>query len=76
MKLYSKMKKILFLANHRSDRAPGQRFRFEQYLDFLNENGYECELSPLLSEKDDKIFYSKGYIKHCSTPYGISLYGN
>jgi len=54
------MNKILFLANHRPDRAPGQRFRFEQYLDFLNKNGYECEVSPLLSEKDDKIFYSKG----------------
>jgi glycosyltransferase involved in cell wall biosynthesis len=54
------MKKILFLANHRKDRSPGQRFRFEQYLNYLNQNGFQCELSSLLSEEDDKIFYSKG----------------
>lgn len=54
------MKKILFLANHRTNRSPGQRFRFEQYLIYLNENGFCCELSPLLSENDDVIFYSKG----------------
>lgn len=54
------MKKILILANHRKDRSPGQRFRFEQYLDYLNEQGFACELSPLLSEEDDRIFYSKG----------------
>ncbi len=54
------MKKILILANHRKDRSPGQRFRFEQYIDFLNRNGFQCELSSLLSEKDDKVFYSKG----------------
>lgn len=53
-------KKILFLVNHRAERSPGQRFRFEQYLDFLNQNGYSCELSPLLNKQDDKLFYSKG----------------
>lgn len=54
------MKKVLFLANHRLNRSPGQRFRFEQYFDYLNDNGFQCELSPLLSIKDDKLFYSKG----------------
>jgi len=54
------MNKILILANHRKDRSPGQRFRFEQYIDFLDQNGFECELSYLLSERDDKSFYSKG----------------
>ena len=54
------MNKILILANHRKDRSPGQRFRFEQYIDFLDQNGFECEFSYLLSETDDKSFYSKG----------------
>lgn len=54
------MKKILILANHRKNRSPGQRFRFEQYIDYLNQNGFDCELSSLLTEEDDKIFYSKG----------------
>jgi glycosyltransferase involved in cell wall biosynthesis len=54
------MKKVLIICLHRPDRSPGQRFRFEQYLSYLNENGYQCELSYLLNEKDDKAFYAKG----------------
>ena len=54
------MRKILFLTAHRRDRAPNQRFRFEQYLDFLEANGYHCEISYLISENDDKHLYSPG----------------
>lgn len=53
-------KKVLFLALHRPDRSPSQRFRFEQYLGFLSTNGYSCEFSYLISENDDKIFYGSG----------------
>jgi glycosyltransferase involved in cell wall biosynthesis len=52
--------KILFIASHRVNRAPGQRFRFEQYIKFLEENNFECKISPLLSEADDKLLYKKG----------------
>ena len=54
------MKKVLFVCLHRPDRAPSQRFRFEQYLGYLNENGYKCNFSWLLSATDDKYFYSRG----------------
>ena len=54
------MKKILFIASHRPDRAPGQRFRFEQYFSFLEENGFKCELSYFITEKEDKILYQPG----------------
>ncbi len=54
------MKKILFIASHRPQRAPGQRFRFEMFFDELSKNGIEAELSHLLSEEDDKVIYSKG----------------
>ncbi|MDQ3047947.1 MAG: glycosyltransferase family 4 protein [Bacteroidota bacterium] len=57
-----KMPKILFIAAHRSDRSPSQRYRFEQYFTFLAENGYECILSNILDERDDKVFYSPGKI--------------
>ncbi len=53
------MKKILFIAHHRLDRSPGQRYRFEQYFSWLEENGFSCELSNLLNEEDDKVLYSK-----------------
>lgn len=54
--------RILFVAAHRPQRSPSQRFRFEQYIDFLIENGFECDLSYLISEKDDSIFYRPGNV--------------
>lgn len=58
------MTKVLFLTLHRPNRSPSQRFRFEQYIPYLQENGINCSFSYLLNETDDKIFYSKGnYLK-------------
>ncbi len=55
------MSKILFLSLHRPNRSPSQRFRFEQYLEFLNENGFQYDFSFLLNETDDATFYKKGH---------------
>ncbi len=55
------MPKILFIAPHRLNRSPSQRYRFEQYLDFFESNGWKWELSYLLNEEDDKIFYAPGH---------------
>lgn len=52
--------KVLFIASHRLDRAPNQRFRFEQYLQVLSDSGFECKLSNIISGEDDKYLYSKG----------------
>ncbi len=54
------MPKILFLTLHRKDRSPGQRFRHEQYLAYLEENGYEIVYSNMLNASQDKIFYGNG----------------
>lgn len=54
------MPKVLILCAHRPNRSPSQRYRFEQYLNFLTENGFDFTWSYLLSEKDDKVFYSQG----------------
>lgn len=51
------MASVLFVTLHRPNRSPSQRFRFEQYISYLEENGFECKLSYLLDEKDDKLFY-------------------
>lgn len=45
---------------HYPGRAPNQRFRIEQYTDYLRENGIDCEFSYLLNEKDDRVFYAPG----------------
>ncbi|MBX3103314.1 MAG: glycosyltransferase family 4 protein [Bacteroidetes bacterium] len=55
------MKKVLIVAAHRRDRSPNQRFRFEQYTDFLAQNGFQCELSSLISPEEDKFFYKPGH---------------
>jgi glycosyltransferase involved in cell wall biosynthesis len=55
-------KRILFIASHRPDRAPNQRFRFEQYFSWLEQNGYSCELSWFINENDDKFFYQPGHL--------------
>ena len=54
------MPNVLFIASHRLGRAPNQRFRFEQYLAFLEENGFSCTVSPLISEEDDRMLYKPG----------------
>ncbi|MBF9223812.1 glycosyltransferase family 4 protein [Hymenobacter ruricola] len=54
------MKRILWVAMHRPDRSPSQRFRFEQYIDYLRENGFDSDYSYLISAEDDKVLYSPG----------------
>ena len=51
------MKKILFLAHHRLDRSPGQRYRFEQVFDYLENNGIECYLANIINESDEEALY-------------------
>lgn len=54
------MPSVLFIASHRPDRSPGQRFRFEQYIGALEAAGWTCVHSHLVSAEDDRILYSKG----------------
>lgn len=55
------MPKVLILVAHRPGRSPSQRYRFEQYIPFLKQNGIEFTWSPLLNEKDDIVFYNAGH---------------
>lgn len=48
------------ITHHRLDRSPGQRFRFEQYLPYLEQNGFEFQLSNIVKEEEDSILYGKG----------------
>jgi glycosyltransferase involved in cell wall biosynthesis len=53
--------RILFVVQHRFDRSPGQRYRFEQYMPYLEAEGFECVYSPILVDaQEDKDFYSPG----------------
>jgi glycosyltransferase involved in cell wall biosynthesis len=52
------MPNVLILCDHRPKRSPSQRYRFEQYLSFLEQNGFKFTWSFLLDESDDEMFYS------------------
>ncbi|WP_317899492.1 glycosyltransferase family 4 protein [Aurantibacillus circumpalustris] len=56
----NKMPNVLILCAHRPKRSPSQRYRFEQYLPFLKQHGFNFTFSYLLNEKDDTTFYSQG----------------
>lgn len=56
------MPKVLFLAVHRPDRSPSQRFRFEQYLGDLKSAGFEYDFSYLITAEEDKFFYKPGNV--------------
>lgn len=54
------MPRVLILCAHRPKRSPSQRYRFEQYLVFLEKHGFHFTYSYLLDEKDDALFYAQG----------------
>lgn len=54
------MPKILIIADHRLNRSPSQRYRFEQYLNYFKSQEFDWELSEIITEKDDKVFYAPG----------------
>lgn len=54
------MPRILIIADHRLNRSPSQRYRFEQYLNFFKSEGFDWELSVIITEKDDRVFYGAG----------------
>jgi glycosyltransferase involved in cell wall biosynthesis len=61
---------VLFIGTHRLNRSPSQRFRFEQFLPFLDKAGIKYRVSSLLNEQDDATYYSKGnYLKKASVIY-------
>lgn len=58
------MPKLLIIADHRLNRSPSQRYRFEQYLNYFKSEGWDWELSEIITEKDDQVFYHPGnYLK-------------
>ncbi len=52
-------RKIIFYHTYPVGTAPGQRFRYEQYLEVLSQE-YELEMRPFLSHKLWEIYYQKG----------------
>lgn len=54
--------KILFLVPYPLGVAPSQRFRFEQYFEILEQNGFDFDSQSFIDEQTWKILYLKGYL--------------
>ncbi len=52
--------KILFLIPYPPGESPSQRFRFEQYLDLLRDQGHTFRLAPFLPPHRWRLFYQPG----------------
>src|SRR3954466_13179326 len=60
----NKKKRILYIVQHRFNRSPGQRYRCEQYIPFLEAAGFECVYSPLqINAEEDSDLYYGGYLQ-------------
>ncbi len=55
-------KKIYFIVPYPHQEAPSQRFRFEQYFDFLEANEFEVEIYPFINKSTWKTLYGEGKV--------------
>lgn len=53
-------KKVLLICPYPIGGAPSQRFRFEQYLSFLEENGFSITPKPFIDQKTWELLYKPG----------------
>ncbi|MEL7145346.1 MAG: glycosyltransferase family 4 protein [Bacteroidota bacterium] len=65
----AKKTRILFIVPYVFDLAPGQRFRYEQYLTILKEQGIKYKIVSFLSERTNSILYDEG--KKVSKAFGV-----
>lgn len=52
--------RVLFVSAHPRGCAPSQRFRFEQYVDFLAEHGFQTTFSPVVRPDEYPLLYAPG----------------
>ena len=54
------VREVLFASVHPPGRAPSQRFRYEQYVDFLADHGFRTTFAPVLKPVDYGVVYGEG----------------
>jgi glycosyltransferase involved in cell wall biosynthesis len=55
-------RKILFVSVHPPGRVPSQRFRFEQYVEFLEEHGFATTFAPVIRADEYGLVYGSGHL--------------
>lgn len=56
--------RILFITPYPLDKAPSQRFRFEQYIGHLRERGHRLTFAPFLDDNTWRVLYQNGKFLH------------
>src|SRR5687768_5382533 len=54
--------KVLFITPYPLERAPSQRFRFEQYINLVKKNNISPVFQPFINEEGWKNLYVKGHL--------------
>jgi hypothetical protein len=67
------MRRILFVSAHPRGLAPSQRFRFEQYVDFLADQGFETTFAPIIREDEYPLLYAPGNTARKAAIFGRGL---
>ena len=55
-----KKKSIIFIVPYPRGEAPSQRFRFEQYIPYLEQHGYQTHFAPFLDKRTWEKLYKEG----------------
>ena len=56
-----KPQKIAILCPYPPDGAPSQRFRYEQYINYLTDKGFHIDIFPFLDPSTNAILYKSGH---------------
>ncbi len=57
-------KSVLFIVPYPEKKAPGQRFRFELFLNSLNKAGISYQVKPFLRDRAYEVIFRKGHLLH------------
>ena len=55
------MKRVVIVCPHPKDVAPGQRLKYEQYINHWENNGFIVDVKPFMTDRFWSIVYKKGY---------------
>jgi glycosyltransferase involved in cell wall biosynthesis len=66
-------RRILFVSAHPRGLAPSQRFRFEQYVDFLAQHGFDTSFAPIIREDEYPLLYAPGNTARKAAIFGRGL---
>jgi len=56
-----KLKKVLVICPYPYNSAPSQRLKYEQYISYLESEGFSLEIHPFFSLSTYEILYNRGY---------------